>query len=309
MELIGRARRAAGAIEARDIGAAEADIAAHAELADNLRMPYHQWVAVSMRAMRALLQGSPARAEQRAEEALDVLPARLDAVYAHLNQVTQVAGTRADCVSCERHFRRSSIGSRRRGSPADGSASRILELDRREDAQRWLRSLVDALPELPRNGLWPSALAVASVAAAALEDVDAAASVHRLLLPTRTESPSSRRPTRSCAWGPPVVHRVGGDGDGPVGGGRGPLRGRDPSQHASRREVTEARTQLGYARMLISAGRARDRPHVLDLLIVRATGHRPGDGCACQRGGTPARARGRHRSRRRGARKRVSPGG
>jgi hypothetical protein len=59
-----------------------------------------------------------------------------------------------------------------------------VELGRQDDAQRCLRSLVEAIEELPRNGVnWLAALAVASIAAARLDDVDAAASVHRLLLP------------------------------------------------------------------------------------------------------------------------------
>ena len=94
-----------------------------------------------------------------------------------------------------------------------------VERDRREDGQRWLRSLVDALPELPRNGIWPSALAVASVAAAALEDVDAAATVHQGL-PAPLRGPS-HRPLNAPPGRVPrvglVVHRVGGDGDDQVG--------------------------------------------------------------------------------------------
>ena len=157
----------------------------------------------------------------------------------------------------------------------------------------------------PRNGLWPSALAVASVAAAALEDVDAAASVR---------SSCSTRPSHRPLGAPPgrvpgvhlVVHRVVGRRW--PGQGRGPLRGRDPSQHASRREVLRG---AYAARLRADAHQAGSRPgptYVLDLLIVQRPPPPPGDGCACQRGGTP---RGLEAGTAVGAGppKRVSPGG
>jgi AAA ATPase domain len=267
MELIGRARRAAGAIEAGDIGAAEADIAAHGELAAQLRMPYHQWVAASMRAMRALLQGSPGRAEQRAEEALALLPARLDAVYAHLNQVTQVrwdqgrlGELRAAWQAIVDRFPQAAFA---RGWLCLSD----VELDRHGDAQRWLRSLVDALPELPRNGIWPSALAVASVAAAALEDVEAAASVHRLLLPYADRAIVLSAPHPVVCLGSvslyvALVEAAMARWDEAEAHFDAAIRA---NTRLGARSL-EARTQLGYARMLIGRGRARDRPHVLDLL-------------------------------------------
>jgi tetratricopeptide (TPR) repeat protein len=266
-ELIGRARRAAGAIEAGDIGAAEADIAAHAELADQLRMPYHQWVAASMRAMRTLLQGSPGRAEQRAEEALALLPARLDAIYTHLNQLTQVRWDQGRLGELQAAWQEIIDRFPQAGFARGWLCLSEVERDRREDAQRWLRSLVDALPELPRNGIWPSALAVASVAAAALGDVDAAATVHRLLLPYEDRATVLSAPHPVVCFGSVSLYIALVE--------TAMARWEEAEDHfeAAIRANTRlgarslgTRTQLGYARMLISRGRARDRPHVLDLL-------------------------------------------
>jgi tetratricopeptide (TPR) repeat protein len=267
MELIGRARRAAGAIEAGDVGAAEADITAHAELAEQLRMPYHQWVAASMRAMRALLQGSPWRAEQLAEEALALLPARLDAIYTHLNQVTQVRWDQGRLGELRATWQEIVDRFPQAAFARGWLCLSELELDRREDAHRWLRSLIDALPELPRNGIWPSALAVASVAAAALEDVDAAASVHRLLLPYADRATVLSAPHPVVCLGSVSLYIAFVE--------TAMARWEEAEDHfeaairANKRlgaRSFEARTQLGYARMLIRRGRARDRPHVLDLL-------------------------------------------
>ncbi|HEU4354502.1 MAG TPA: AAA family ATPase, partial [Actinomycetota bacterium] len=89
-ELVGRARRATCAVELGDLLSAEAEIAVHAELAGELRMPYHLWTAASMRAMRAGLQDRLDTAEDLAERALGTMPGKLNAVYAHLNQITAI---------------------------------------------------------------------------------------------------------------------------------------------------------------------------------------------------------------------------
>ena len=145
-------------------------------------MPYHQWVAASTRGMRTLLQGSLETAEEQAEGALALLPGRRDAIYAHLNQITQI---RWDQGRLELRGVWQGIVDQ---FPQTGFSRGWLcladaELGRQDDAQRWLRSLVDAIRKLSRNRIWLAALAVASVAAALLEDADSAASVHPLLLP------------------------------------------------------------------------------------------------------------------------------
>jgi hypothetical protein len=58
MELEGRANRAASSLEWGDIQAAQADIAAHAQLAEELPMAVHRWAATTMQALQALLDGS-----------------------------------------------------------------------------------------------------------------------------------------------------------------------------------------------------------------------------------------------------------
>jgi tetratricopeptide (TPR) repeat protein len=183
-ELIGRARRITCAMEAGNIRLAEADIVAHSDLANELRMPYHQWVAAAMRAMRALLDGSLGAAEGRAGEALAMLPKRQDAVFAHLNQITQIRRDQGRLGEMRETWQQIVEGFPQVGFARGCLCLADLELGRQEDARRCLRSLAEAIDELPRNGVnWLAALAVASIAAARLDDVDAAASMHRLLLP------------------------------------------------------------------------------------------------------------------------------
>jgi tetratricopeptide (TPR) repeat protein len=266
-QLIGRARRATCAVESGDIGAAEADIAEHAELADELRMQYHQWVSASMQGMRTLLQGSPEAAEERVERALALLPARRDAVYAHLNQLTQIrwdqgrlGELRGAWQEIVERFPQAAFS---RGWLCLADA----ELGRQQDAQRGLRSLVDAIGELPRNGIWPPALAVASVAAAGLEDADAAESVHRLLLPYADRAIVLSAPHPVMSFGSASLYV------GLLEATMSRWEGAEDRFASAVRANTRlgassllARTQLEYARMLVRRGRAKDRSRALDLL-------------------------------------------
>src|SRR5690606_7352900 len=88
IELMVRARRATCALEVADVAAADVDITAHARLAEELRMPYHEWAAATMRAGRALLGGALDRVEGLAQEAADLMPGRPNAAHAEVNQLT-----------------------------------------------------------------------------------------------------------------------------------------------------------------------------------------------------------------------------
>jgi tetratricopeptide (TPR) repeat protein len=267
-ELIGRARRITCAIEAGDMRSAEVDIAAHADLADELRMRYHQWVAASMRAMRTLLDGSLGAAEERASEALTVLPDRQDAVFAHLNQITLIRRDQGRLGELRETWRQ--IVER---FPQVGFARGCLcladaELGRRDDAQRGLRSLAEAIERLPRNGVnWLAALAVASIAAARLEDADSAASVHRLQLPYADRTIVISAPHPVVCFGSASLYVAQLEAT--------MSRWQEAEDHFE--TAIDANTRLGarsllacthveYARMLFGRGRTRDRVRARDLL-------------------------------------------
>lgn len=266
-ELIGRARRATCAVEAGDIGEAEADVAAHAELADELRMPYHQWVAASMQAMRTLLQGVLGKAEERAESALGLLPARRDAVSAHLNQLTQIRWDQGRLGELRDAWQEIVDRFPRAGFSLGWLCLADAELGRHDDAHRSLRSLVDTIHELPRNGIWPPALAVASLAAAGLEDADAAARVRRLLLPYIERAIVLSTPHPVVCFGSAALYVA--------------LLETTMSQWEeaeyhfglairanTRLGATSllARTRLEYAGMLVGRGRGKDRSRARSLL-------------------------------------------
>lgn len=183
LELVARVRRIACALEAGDLRQADADIAAHAALAGELRMPFHQWAAATLRAGRLLLGGALPAAEAQVETAPALLPGRPNARLAHLNQLTVVRweqGRLAELCGAweaiDRDFPQAGFA---RGWLALAEA----EQGRPEEGRLHLRALVQALPALPRGGLWLPALAVAALAASALDDADAAAVVAPLLRP------------------------------------------------------------------------------------------------------------------------------
>lgn len=267
IELIGRARRATCLIEAARIGPAETDIAAHAGLADELRMPYHQWVAASMQAMRALLQGSPETAEERADAALATLPIRRDAVYAHLNQLTQIRWDQGRLGELRGTWQELADRfpqvwySRGWLALADGEAGREY------DARRSLRSMIDGLNELPLYGNLLPALALAAPAAALLGDVQAAESVRRILLPYADRAVVLSAPHPVLCSGSAALYLAMAEAT--------MSRWEEAEDHfASAIGVNTqlgarsllARTQLEFARMLMRRGRTRDRVRALELL-------------------------------------------
>ncbi|HEX5950499.1 MAG TPA: AAA family ATPase, partial [Actinomycetota bacterium] len=182
-ELVGRARRVTCAVELGDLLAAEAEIAVHAELAGELRMPYHVWTAVSMRAMRALLQERLGTAEGLAQQALDVLPGKLNAVYAHLNQVTAIRWDEGRLAELRDTWAGVVETFPQAGFARGWLCLADLELGMEDEARRGLRALTDSVFTQPRDGIWPAALALSAVAAAELDDPDAAAAVLPLLGP------------------------------------------------------------------------------------------------------------------------------
>jgi tetratricopeptide (TPR) repeat protein len=183
IELLARARRITCLVESGDGAAAAVDVAAHAALAEELRMPYYAWAAVTMRAGRALLAGSFDRVEPLAEEARDRLRGRPNAGHAHLNQLSMLRWEQGRLGEMRESWQE--LGER---FPQLAFARAWLCLiaaeDGREEAARaGLRELVDSIPVLARNGIWLPAVALASLVAAQLEDRDAAAALYPLLRP------------------------------------------------------------------------------------------------------------------------------
>jgi tetratricopeptide (TPR) repeat protein len=267
IELIGRARRATCLVESARIGPVETDIAAHAQLAGELRMPYHQWVASSMQTMRSLLQGYPEAAEGRAEAALAMAPVRRQAEYAHLNQITlirwdqgRLGELRGAWQELADQFPQVRF-SRGWLALADAGAGR------EDDARRSLRSLLDGLTEWLWYGNLLPALALAASATALLQDSWAAESVRPLVLPYAERAVVLSAPHPVVCFGSAALYVALAETT--------MSRWEEAEDHFTLAIARNtqlgarsllARTQLEFARMLIRRGRGRDRGRALELL-------------------------------------------
>ncbi len=267
LELVGRARRITCSMESGDIRAVDTDIAAHARLAVDLRMPYYEWTATTLRAGRALLDGSFEVAEELTEKAVGLLRGRPIARLAYLNQITlirweqrRLGELRGPWQVIVEEFPQAGFG-------IAWLALIDAELGREDAARTDLRSRIDGLPDLPRSGLWFSTLAVTSLAVAQLDDRDAAAAVYPLLLPYAERVIVTPVPHPVTCFGSASLHL------GLLAAAMS--RWEDAVDHfeSAIRANTGlgaraflARTQCEYAGMLIRQGQAVNRSRALALL-------------------------------------------
>jgi hypothetical protein len=265
MELLGRVIRVANSLESADIQAVEADIAAHARLADEIRMPVHQWTATTMQAMHALLRGSFEEAERLAGAALSLHPGWPNVRQAHQGQLSalrweqgRLGELRDAWQGVEHQFPRTAKG--------------VLllahaELGHRDPARLGLQSLVHQIMQLPQGKPSPATLALACLVAAQLSDAEAARSLYPAVLPYAGRVLAITIPhplvclgsasfylgllaAVTCRWS---------EADGHF---EAAIRTHD--QLGARPLL--ARTQYEYARMLLRRGQAGDPSRALGLL-------------------------------------------
>jgi hypothetical protein len=195
-----------------------------------------------------------------------MLPVRRDAVYAHLNQLTQIRWDQGRLEELRGAWQE--LADRfpqvrfSRGWLALADAG-----TREDDARRSLRSLVDGLTELPWYGNLLPALALAASATALLQDGPAAGSVLRLVLPYAERAVVLSAPHPVVCFGSAALYvalaettlsrwEEAEDHFASAIAGNAQLGARS----------VLARTQLEFARMLIRRGRRRDRGRALELL-------------------------------------------
>lgn len=182
-ELIGLAQRATCLLQSGDGAAADMDISAHGRLAAELRMPYHQWAAATMRAGQSFVTGSLDQVEALAHGALERLPSRPNARLAYLNQLSALRWEQGRLGELQGEWEE--LASR---LPQLGFARAWLclaahQLGHDLTARRHLQDLMSSAPDWPRDGLWPLGIGLSALAAATLEDADAATILYPLLLP------------------------------------------------------------------------------------------------------------------------------
>jgi tetratricopeptide (TPR) repeat protein len=186
LELAGRIRRVTSSLESGDIRVVEADISACARLADELRMPSHQWTVTTMRAMWALLQGSLDEAETLAEQARSLQPDGPNAFFAYNDLIEMLRWFQGRPHELRQAWRDQVAQFPRFVYARVWVSLTDTEPGEAATTRRLLQFLADELPKRPRDGLWPPAVAVAAVVAARLHNSAAADHLYRALLPYRT---------------------------------------------------------------------------------------------------------------------------
>jgi tetratricopeptide (TPR) repeat protein len=267
LELVGHAHRAASSLETGDARAVQADIAAHARLAEELPMATPRWAAMTMRALQALLHGSFEDAERLADEALSLQPGRPNVMFTHIDQLAllrweqgRLGELRDDWQGVVDQFPLAAFA-RAWLSLADA------ELGHSDDAHRGLRSLAEQLPQLPRDGTWLAAVALASLLAAHLNEPQSAGGLSPLLLAYAGHIVAFTAPHPVVCLGSAAFYL----------GLLATVRSRwtEAAGHfetaIAAHERLEARpllarTRYEFARMLLARGQATDRSRALGLL-------------------------------------------
>jgi hypothetical protein len=189
LELLGREQRAATSLESGDILAVDTDLAAHARLADELRMPVYQWSMTTIRATRALLTGAFPEAERLAETALALQPERRNARWANILELSILRWEQGRLRELQEawqplvdQYPRLAVA---RAWHSLGEIERIEqgEHGNLEPVRFALHQMVEQIPHRPRNGLWLQGLALTSLVAAQLNDADAARALYPILRP------------------------------------------------------------------------------------------------------------------------------
>jgi tetratricopeptide (TPR) repeat protein len=267
LELAARSRRATSSLQSGDIRVLEADVAGCARLVEELRMPAHQWMAATMRAMLALLQGSLGEAETLAEQARSLQPDGPNALFAYNDLLEVLRWDQGRLPELRQTLQEQVAQFPWFVWPRLWISMTDADLGEEDTARRSLQFLTDELLARPRDGLWPPALAVAALVAARLHDPAAAERLYQALLPYRTQVIVGAMPHPVVCFGS-VSFYLG-------------LLARVTSRWAEAGDHFEAaiaaherlgagpflaRTRHQYARMLLARGQTSDRRRAIELL-------------------------------------------
>ena len=260
--------RVADLLEAGELEAARAEIAAETRSAEALRQPLRLWVATIFRAMLALFEGRLDAAERLASDAY-ALGRRGDQADAPHGLAAQLAFIRRDqgrggeiMETARAYTERGATARPWRCWVAVMSAELGQEADARNELERWR---AHGFEDIPRDVDWLFSLAHLAEVSAYVGDADASAALYKLLLPysdrcvlTAYAAVCSGSVARYLA----LLATTLGHYDEAVRHFEQAIE-----RHTRwRARPWLARTRHSYAEMLISRGEARDLAAARDLL-------------------------------------------
>jgi len=269
----GRTHRAMALLELGDVGAAVAEIDAQERLARVLRQPLGLWQATAWRAMLALLAGRMTEAQALAQEAF-TLGQRVRATdsehcFAIQRLIAGISlGGLEDLLETFRHLSEEFPATRWRDA---GLTFTFAELGRRDEATTAFEAVASrGFETLPRDSQWLVSLTAIAEACAFLGDAARAAELSELLRPHAGTSV-----IMPDAWGCfGSVDRVLGilaTTEGRWDSAETHFEAALALDERMGARSWLARTQLGYAQMLLARG---DRERAHDLLTEAAASAR-----------------------------------
>jgi tetratricopeptide (TPR) repeat protein len=267
VELEGHAHRAASSLESGDARAVQADIAAHARLTEELPMAIPRWAATTMRALQALLHGAFEDAERLANEALSLGPGRPNIMFTYIDQMALLRWEQGRLGELRDQWQAVVDQFPRAEFARAWLALADAELGHRDDAHRGLWSLNEQLPQLPRDGTWLGAVALAVLLAAHLHEPEAAGRLDPLLAPYGGHVVAFTAPhpvvcLGSAAFYLGLLATLSSRWTEAAGHFEAAIRAHERLEAGP----LLARTRYEYARMLLARGQAIDRGRALALL-------------------------------------------
>jgi tetratricopeptide (TPR) repeat protein len=267
LEVAGRARRATSSLQSGEGRVVEADVAACARLADELRMPSHQWMATTMRAMWALLQGALDEAEALAEQARAAAPDGPNTLFAYHDLLEVLRWDQGRLRELRPVWQEQMAKSPWFLWARLWTAMTDADLGSDATARRSIGHVAAELARRPRDGLWPPAVAVAALAAARLQEPAAADRLYHALAPYRDQVIVAAMPHPVVCFGSASLYlgllatatRRWAEADDHFAAATA------AHQRLEARPLL-ARTRYEHARMLLARGRAGDQRRAGRLL-------------------------------------------
>ena len=237
----------------------EADIVACAQLADELRMPSHQWVATTMRAMWALLQGSLDEAEALAEQARAAEPDGPNALFAYHDLLEVLRWDQGRLRELRPVWQEQMAKSPWFLWARLWTAMTDADLGSDATARRSIGYVADELAGRPRDGLWPPAVAVAALAAGGSRSRLPPTASTRPWRRTGPRSSSSPCPIRWCFGSASLYLGLLGTVTRRWAEADDHFEAATAAHQRLEAGPLLARTRYEHARMLLARGQAGDR--------------------------------------------------